>query len=60
MGPWFCTNRGTRQGDPISPNLFITLLERVLDKTREKLGGVVISGTRINNLCFADDIDLRR
>ena len=34
------------------------LLERVLDKTRERLGGVVISGTRINNLCFADDNDL--
>src|SRR6218665_1810144 len=58
LGPWFYTNRGTRQGDPISPDLFTTLLERVLDKTRERLGGVVISGTRINNLCFADDIDL--
>ena len=42
----------------ISPDLFITLLERVLDKTRERLGGVVISGTRIKNLCFADDINL--
>ena len=39
-------------------DLFITLLERVLDKTRERLEGVVISGTRINNMCFADDIDL--
>lgn len=58
LGPWFYTNRGTRQGDPISPDLFITLLERVLDKTRDRPGGVVISGTRINNLCFADDIDL--
>ena len=43
---------------PISPDLFITLLGRVLDKTRERLGGVVISGTRINNLCFEDDINL--
>src|SRR6218665_1429463 len=58
LGPWFYTNRGTRQGDPIPPVLFITLLERVLDKTRERPGGVVISGTRINDLCFADDIDL--
>src|SRR6218665_3015496 len=55
---WFYTNRGTRQGDPFSLDLFITLLERVLDKTRERLEGVVISGTRINNMCFADDIDL--
>ena len=58
LGPWFYTNRGTRQDDPISPDLFITLLERVLDKTRERPGWVVISGTRINNLCFVDDIDL--
>jgi len=57
LGPWFYTNRDTRQGDPVSPDLFITLLERVLEKTRERLGGVVIGETRINNLCFADEID---
>jgi len=58
IGPWFNIGRGTRQGDPISPDIFITLLERVLDKTREKEGGVKINGESINNLCFADDIDL--
>ena len=57
-GHWFKTSRGTRQGDPISPSSFIILLERVLDKIRDKEDGVVISGTNINNLCFADDIDL--
>lgn len=57
-GSWFKTSRGTRQGDPISPSSFIILLERVLDKIRDKENGVEISGTRINNLCFADDIDL--
>ena len=36
LGLWFYTNRDTRQGDPIYPNLFITLLERVLDKTRPR------------------------
>jgi hypothetical protein len=40
------------------PNTFIVLLERVLDKIREKEGGVEISGIEIHNLCFADDIDL--
>jgi hypothetical protein len=33
-------------------------LERIRDKTREKEGGVKINGESINNLCFADDIDL--
>ena len=58
LGEWFATNRGTRQRDPISPNTFILVLERILDKIRDKEGGVVISGTKINNLAFADDIDL--
>src|SRR6218665_1107318 len=57
-GEWFATNRGTRKGDPISPNTFILVLERILDKIRDKEGGVKIGGTRINNLTFADDIDL--
>ena len=38
------------QGDPILPNTFILVLERILDKIRDKEGGVKISGTRINNL----------
>src|SRR6218665_75223 len=37
---------------------FILVLERILDKIRDKEGGVKISGTKINNLAFADDIDL--
>src|SRR6218665_2940801 len=57
-GEWFATNRGTRKGDPISPNTFILVLERILDKIRDKEGGMKIGGTRINNLAFADDIDL--
>src|SRR6218665_1332129 len=58
LGEWFATNRSTRQGDPISPNTFILVLQRILDKIRDKKGGVTISGTRISNLAFADDIDL--
>ena len=47
------------QGDPISPNTFILVLERILDKIRDKdRGRGEISGTRINNLAFADNIDL--
>ena len=58
LGEWFATNRGTRQRDPISPDSFILVLERVLDEIRDKEGGVEVNGTKINNLSFADDIDL--
>src|SRR6218665_2219189 len=55
---WFLTTIGTRQGDPISPNTFITYLERVMENIQENGTGVSVQGERINNLRFADDIDL--
>jgi hypothetical protein len=58
IGEWFQTSVGTRQGDPLSPLLFIAYLERIMDKTTSKNNGVNVSGTFINNLRFADDIDL--
>ncbi|CAF1642700.1 unnamed protein product, partial [Adineta ricciae] len=57
-GEWFRTDVGTRQGDPLSPLLFIAYLERVMDQVRQSTCGINISGTVINNLRFADDIDL--
>ena len=55
---WFKTNRGTRQGDPISPTVFIADLERAMDKIKERESGISIQGININNLRFADDVDL--
>lgn len=49
---------GTRQGDPLSPLLFITYLERVMDKVNEIDSGINVSGKLVNNLRFADDIDI--
>jgi len=58
IGQWFITNRGTRQGDPISPTVFIADLERAMDKSKERESGISVHGTRINYLRFADDVDL--
>ncbi|CAF0805508.1 unnamed protein product [Adineta ricciae] len=57
-GEWFQTDVGTRQGDPLSPLLFIVYLERVMDQVRQNTCGINVSGILINNLRFADDIDL--
>ena len=58
LGDWFKTTVGTRQGDPISPTTFISYLERVMDSVRDNGTGVSVHGYKINNLKFADDIDL--
>ena len=58
QGEWFHADLGTRQGDPLSPLLFITYLERVMDHTKESSCGIRLGGTLVNNLRFADDMDL--
>ena len=58
QGEWFHTNAGIRQGDPLSPLLFITYLERVMDHVKESNYGIRLSGVLVNNLRFADDINL--
>ncbi|CAF3425679.1 unnamed protein product [Rotaria socialis] len=49
---------GSRQGDRLSPLLYITYLERVMDKAMQINRGINISGTLVNNRLFADDIDV--
>ena len=44
---------GTRQGDPISPNTFITYLERVMENIQDNGTGISVQGELINNLKFA-------
>ena len=57
---WFNTTVGSRQGDPLSPKAFIMLPERICDPIKEmgENNGISIHGTKINNLKFADDVDL--
>uniref|UniRef100_A0A914UI99 Reverse transcriptase domain-containing protein n=1 Tax=Plectus sambesii TaxID=2011161 RepID=A0A914UI99_9BILA len=47
--------RGVKQGDTISPNLFIASLEEIFRKLNWS-NGININGERLNHLRFADDI----
>src|SRR6218665_1961407 len=57
---WFQINVGVRQGCGMSADLFNLLLEIVmrLAEREEEEVGVMINGMTLNNLRFADDIDL--
>ena len=47
-----------KEGDPISPNIFVTYLEGVMDVIQDNGTGISVQGEMINNLRFSDDIDL--
>ena len=54
----FKIDRGVRQGDTLSPNLFIAALEEIFKRTDLQEKGIKINGERMSNLRFADDIVL--
>jgi len=59
IGEWFMQTVGTKQGDPLSPLIFISNLEHLMDKDKDSnKDSVSIHGRLINNLHFADDIGL--
>ena len=58
IGDWINQEMGTKQGDPISPTLFITYLERVLEWLQDMEKAISVHGHCINYLRFADDIDV--
>ena len=58
LGEQFHQEKGTRQGDPISPIIFTIYLERILEHlSDEDQGGLSVHGYKITNLRYADDID---
>jgi len=55
----FSTNIGVRQGCPLSPCLFNLHLKNIMTTALEGFKGTVsIGGREINNIRFADDINL--
>lgn len=58
VGPSFPIKRGVRQGDPISPKIFIALLESVIHKLNWSNQGLYIKGKYLSHLRFADDLVL--
>lgn len=56
---WFHSTVGVRQGCILSPSIFNLFLERIMiDALEDFDGGVKCGGITINNLRFADNIDL--
>lgn len=50
--------RGVRQGDTLSPKLFITVLEYALKNLEWENKGISIDGERLNHLRLSDNIVL--
>lgn len=58
QGEEFCIQRGVKQGDPLSPKLFIAVLENIFRNINWEGIGININGVNLNHLRFADDIVL--
>jgi len=56
----FGLERGTKQGDPVSPALFNAVLENIMRKLKDKWKplkfGINVGANLLNNLRFADDL----
>ena len=58
IGEVFDIEKGVRQGGNPSPNLFTATLEEIFKRTELGETAIQIDGKLLNNLRFADDIEL--
>jgi hypothetical protein len=59
VGKNFELGGGVKQGEPLSPKLFTSLLENQFRRLKwENMYGVIIDGVKLTHLRFADDIIL--
>jgi hypothetical protein len=58
IGEEFKIQKGVRQGDPLTPKLFTTVLEQIFRKLGCEEKGLNINGEYLHYLRFADDIVL--
>ena len=59
VSKWFNVCRGCRQGDPISPYLFVVCVEilAVMTRENEEVGGIHINGVEHKISQYADDTE---
>ncbi len=55
-GEEFKIEKGIRQGEPLSPNLFNSVLENIFRNMDWEGKGIRVDGEYLNNLRFADDV----
>ena len=60
--PLFSVGRGVRQGDPLSPYLFILALGSLLTSIKQNndITGIEVEGKEIKGTAFADDLNVQQ